>query len=154
MTRPTLLEQAIAALRQSPGLTPGEPILAAMSGGVDSSVMAALLQAAGFQVVGVSMNLFAKDPSQESLGRCCTLDDFQDARRVCFQLGFPHYVVDLEDRFEISADAVKKQARVFKSVLKLDKNFHIYIHGDREKIERGVDDSGRKYYKIYYDQEL
>lgn len=62
--------------------------------------------------------------------------------------------VDLEDRFEISADAVRKQARVFKSVLKLDKNFHIYIHGDREKIERGVDDSGRKYYKIYYDQEL
>lgn len=62
--------------------------------------------------------------------------------------------VELEDRFTISADAVKKQARVFKSVLKLDKNFHIYIHGDRNKIERGVDDSGRKYYKIYYEQEL
>jgi hypothetical protein len=62
--------------------------------------------------------------------------------------------VELQDNFAISADAVKKQARVFKSVLKLDKNFHIYIHGDRNKIEQGVDDSGRKYYKIYYEQEL
>lgn len=62
--------------------------------------------------------------------------------------------VDIQDNFEISSHAVKKQARVFKSVLKLDKNFHIYIHGDRNKIERGVDESGRKYYKIYYEQEL
>ncbi|MCB9166872.1 MAG: nucleoid-associated protein [Flavobacteriales bacterium] len=62
--------------------------------------------------------------------------------------------LDLEDGFTISADAVKRQARVFKSVLKLDKNFHIYIHGDRNKIERGVDEQGRKFYKIYYEQEL
>lgn len=62
--------------------------------------------------------------------------------------------VDLDERFAISADAVRKQARVFKSVLKLDKDFHIYIHGDRNKIERGVDESGRKFYKIYYEQEM
>ncbi|MFD2918588.1 nucleoid-associated protein [Terrimonas rubra] len=61
--------------------------------------------------------------------------------------------VDLSDNFEISTQAVKKQARVFKNVLKLDKNFHIYIHGSRELIEQGVDESGRKYYKIYYDNE-
>ena len=48
---------------------------------------------------------------------------------------------------------MKRQARVFKSVLKLDKNFHIYIHGDRNKIEQGVDEKGRKFYKIYYEQE-
>lgn len=59
----------------------------------------------------------------------------------------------LTDNFEISPQAVKKQARVFKSVLKLDKNFHIYIHGDRELIEQGVDKDGRKYYKIYYKDE-
>ena len=59
-----------------------------------------------------------------------------------------------DDQFEISSHAVKRQARVFKSVLKLDKNFHIYIHGDRDRIEQGVDErTGRKYYKIYYDQE-
>lgn len=61
--------------------------------------------------------------------------------------------VELSDHFGISTEAVKKQARVFKSVLKLDKNFHIYIHGNRELIEQGIDESGRKYYKIYYEKE-
>lgn len=60
---------------------------------------------------------------------------------------------EIADSFDISQQAVKKQARAFKSVLKLDKNFHIYIHGDRELIERGVDEDGRKFYKIYYDEE-
>lgn len=54
------------------------------------------------------------------------------------------------DRFSISEAAVKKQAKVLKSVIKLDKNFHIYVHGDRDMIEQGTDEEGRKYYKIYY----
>ncbi len=58
--------------------------------------------------------------------------------------------IDLNERFGISEQAVKKQARVFKSVLKLDKNFHIYIHGDKQLIEHGVEKDGRKFYKIYY----
>lgn len=61
--------------------------------------------------------------------------------------------LDISDSFEISAQAVKKQARVFKSILKLDKNFHIYIHGDRDLIEQGVEKDGRKYYKIYFEEE-
>jgi len=61
--------------------------------------------------------------------------------------------IDIDDDFTISAQAVKKQARIFKSVLKLDKNFHIYIHGDRDLIEQGQDSDGRKYYKIYFEQE-
>lgn len=61
---------------------------------------------------------------------------------------------ELPDRFDISTQAVKKQARVFKSVLKLDKNFHIYIHGDKDLIEKGYDAAvGKNYYKIYYDEE-
>jgi len=60
---------------------------------------------------------------------------------------------NVNENFEISQTAVKKQARVFKSVLKLDKNFHIYIHGNRDLIEQGVDENGRKYYKIYYNEE-
>lgn len=55
--------------------------------------------------------------------------------------------------FDISQQAVKRQARIFKSVLKLDKNFHVYIHGNRELIERGVDEDGRKFYKLYYKEE-
>lgn len=61
--------------------------------------------------------------------------------------------IDIADDFLISSQAVKKQARVFKSVLKLDKNFHIYIHGDNELIKQGVDSDGRKYYKIYFENE-
>lgn len=59
----------------------------------------------------------------------------------------------LFDQFEISDYAVKKQSRVFKSVIKLDKNFHIYVHGDKNKIMKGTDDDGRKYYLLYYDNE-
>lgn len=59
----------------------------------------------------------------------------------------------IDSSFEISPQAVKKQARIFKSVLKLDKNFHIYIHGDKQLIEQGVDADGRKFYKIFYEEE-
>ncbi|MDR1973973.1 MAG: nucleoid-associated protein [Bacteroidales bacterium] len=61
--------------------------------------------------------------------------------------------LEIADNFTISDSAVKKQARVFKSVIKLDKNFHIYIHGNRELIEQGTDENGRKFYKIYYKEE-
>ena len=61
--------------------------------------------------------------------------------------------LNVVSEFEISAQAVKRQSKVFKSVLKLDRNFHIYIHGDKELIEKGVDPDGRKYYKIYYREE-
>jgi len=61
--------------------------------------------------------------------------------------------IELSDNFEISSQAVKKQARAFKGVVKLDKNFHIYIHGNRDLIERGIDENGRKYYKIFYQEE-
>lgn len=62
--------------------------------------------------------------------------------------------LELDERFDISSQAVKKQARVFKSVLKLDKNFHVYIHGNTELIEKGYDEAvGKHYYKIYFDEE-
>lgn len=62
---------------------------------------------------------------------------------------------DLEGNtnFQISNQAVKKQNRAFKSVLKLDKNFHVYIHGDKNLIEKGRESDGRKFYKIYYENE-
>ncbi len=61
---------------------------------------------------------------------------------------------EIQDEFDIHLAAVKKQQRVFKSVLKLDKNFHIYIHGRRDLVEKGVDEmTGRKFYKLYYDEE-
>lgn len=63
-----------------------------------------------------------------------------------------NYAID--ENFDINGVALKKQAKVFKSVLKLDKNFHVYIHGRRDLIERGYDaESGKKYYKLYYEEE-
>jgi hypothetical protein len=59
----------------------------------------------------------------------------------------------IADAFDISTPAVKKQQSVFKSVLKLDKNFSVYIHGDKTLIQKGKDDDGRKYYKLYYQEE-
>jgi len=94
-----LLDRALAPLRSHPTLREGDRVLAAMSGGVDSSVMAALLHKAGFEVIGISMQLFDKKQVQASDGKCCTLDDFHDARRVSYELGFAHYVMDFEDRF-------------------------------------------------------
>lgn len=62
--------------------------------------------------------------------------------------------LDISDSFDISANAVKKQSRVFRSVIKLDKNFHVYVHGNKDLIERGYDAAvGKHYYKIYFDEE-
>lgn len=61
--------------------------------------------------------------------------------------------ISFDDGFDISAPAVKKNSRIFKSVIKLDKNFHIYVHGNPDLIERGVDENGRKYYKVFFDEE-
>ncbi|MBI5538847.1 MAG: nucleoid-associated protein [Bacteroidia bacterium] len=59
--------------------------------------------------------------------------------------------VPISDEFEISSQALKKQQRIFKSVIKLDKNFHIYIHGNKELIEKGYDDAtGMHYYKMFF----
>ena len=58
----------------------------------------------------------------------------------------------LSDEFAINDAAVKKNARIFKSVIKLDKNFHIYIHGDRKLIQQGQDENG-KYYMLYFEEE-
>ena len=60
----------------------------------------------------------------------------------------------LDDEFAIHVSAVKKQAKVFKSVLKLDKSFHVYIHGRNDLIEKGYDELKVKhFYKLYFDEE-
>lgn len=61
--------------------------------------------------------------------------------------------LSLVDDFSISQSAVKKQSKIFKRIIKLDKNFHLYIHNDGEFLERGRDESGKNFYKIYYDVE-
>jgi hypothetical protein len=75
-----------------------ERVLVAMSGGVDSSVAAALLVEQGYDVVGATMKLFCHDGDLPDRP-CCSLDSVNDARRVCQTLGVPHYVLNLESAF-------------------------------------------------------
>jgi tRNA-specific 2-thiouridylase len=89
-----------------------ERVLVAMSGGVDSSVAAALLVEQGHDVVGVTMKLFCYGEDVPDRP-CCSLDSIDDARRVCQRLGVPHYVLNLEDRFgaDVVDDFVHEYAR-------------------------------------------
>jgi tRNA-uridine 2-sulfurtransferase len=76
---------------------PVKRIVAAMSGGVDSSVTAALLQREGYEVIGVTLQLYSGQADRK--GACCAGKDIYDARRVADKLGIAHYVLDYEDRF-------------------------------------------------------
>src|SRR6184192_3581227 len=88
-------------------MLPSRTIAVAMSGGVDSSTVAAMLRAEGHQVIGLTMQLwnqrrlagYAGMPESVQ-GRCCSLDDVYDARRVAETIGIPYYVINHEDRFE------------------------------------------------------
>jgi tRNA-uridine 2-sulfurtransferase len=77
-------------------------IIVAMSGGVDSSVTAALLHEAGFDVVGLTMQLYDHGQALQKKGACCAGQDIYDARQVAEKLGFPHYVLDYESLFKDS----------------------------------------------------
>jgi len=87
-------------------------VLVAMSGGVDSSVAAALLVEQGYEVIGATMKLFCYGDSVPDRP-CCSLDSITDAKLVAHKLGIPHYVVSLEDRFgqDVVANFVAEYAR-------------------------------------------
>lgn len=88
------------------------------------------------------------DFSKEVLQQPEVIHKFQQYREAFEQ----ERDVQIADNFMIASHAVKRQIRSYKSVIKLDKNFHIYVHGDRNLIEQGEDDQGR-YYKIYFKEE-
>ena len=89
-----------------------ERVLVAMSGGVDSSVAAALLVKQGYDVVGATMKLFCHGEDLPDRP-CCSLDSVNDARRICQQLGIPHYVLNLESAFgrDVVQDFANEYAR-------------------------------------------
>jgi tRNA-specific 2-thiouridylase len=100
------MDAAVEAARAAVGLPAGTRIVAAMSGGVDSTVVAALLHKAGYDVVGVTLQLYDHGAALKKKGACCAGQDIHDARLAAETLGIPHYVLDYESRFR---DAVIDQ---------------------------------------------
>ena len=96
-------QKLIDGVRETVGLA-GDPssirIVCAMSGGVDSTVTAALLKHAGFEVVGITLQLYDHGEAVRRKGACCAGQDIHDARRAAAALGIPHYVLDFESRFK------------------------------------------------------
>lgn len=92
------------------------------------------------------VNLFA----DEVIGRPELIEDFMSYKGDFEK----ENALQIEDKFEINNSAVKKQAKDFKSIIKLDKNFHIYVHGNHRLLEKGFDSSnGMNFYKLYFDSE-
>jgi tRNA-specific 2-thiouridylase len=97
---PSALDRAVEQARAAVGLPVGTRIVAAMSGGVDSTVTAALLAKAGYDVVGVTLQLYDHGAAISRKGACCAGQDIMDARMAAERIGIPHYVLDYESRFK------------------------------------------------------
>jgi tRNA-specific 2-thiouridylase len=92
-------DAVLDAARAAVGLPDGARIVAAMSGGVDSTVTAALMARAGYDVVGVTLQLYDHGAAIQKKGACCAGQDIHDARTAADALNIPHYVLDYESRF-------------------------------------------------------
>lgn len=132
-------------------------VVVAMSGGVDSSVVAGMLHRQGYEVVGITLQLYDHGAAVRKTGSCCAGQDIDDARRVCETLGIPHYVLDYESRFReavidnfadsylagetpipcVSCNQTVKFADLLKTARELDADVLATGHYIRSRLENG-----------------
>ena len=133
-------------------------VVVAMSGGVDSSVVAALLHEQGYDVVGITLQLYDYGAAIDRKGACCAGQDIYDAKRVADERGFPHYVLNYEDNFKqaVIEDFVEtylegatpipcvrcNQTVKFKDLLKVAKDLNADCMATGHYIQRVVNDEG------------
>ena len=170
------MDAAIESARQAVGLPVGARVVAAMSGGVDSTVVAALLAKAGYDVVGVTLQLYDHGAALKKKGACCAGQDIHDARLAADLIGIPHYVLDYENRFKDSvidqfADSYLKgqtpvpcircnQTVKFRDLLNVARDLGAeamatghYVrratHGNRSQMRKAVDHSRDQSYFLF-----
>ena len=97
--RPDIPEALLDAMREALALPSGARVVVAMSGGVDSTATAGLLQAAGYEVIGITLRLHEDAQETARAKACCAGRDIMDARLAAERLGIPHYVLDMEEDF-------------------------------------------------------
>jgi tRNA-specific 2-thiouridylase len=95
----TTTDDAALVATSLEGIASGARVVVAMSGGVDSSVVAVLLKQLGYDVIGITLQLYDHGAASGRKGACCAGQDIRDARRVAEQISIPHYVLDYESRF-------------------------------------------------------
>ena len=112
-------------------------IVVAMSGGVDSSVAAALLAEQGHDVIGLSMQLYDQTEGQTAFGGCCSLDDLYDARKVAAAIRIPHYILNFERQFHEQRGKVVSVTRHSANPLRshADMSLLVSAHDDRTHIQ-------------------
>ena len=145
-------------------------VVVAMSGGVDSSVAAALLHEQGYDVVGVTLQLYDHGEAIAKKGACCAGQDIYDAKRVAEEKGFPHYVLNYESNFRESvidefADSYLRgetpipcvrcnQTVKFRDLLAMAQDLQADCMATGHYIQRQVDENGTSYLQRAVDGEL
>ena len=120
-------------------------VVVGMSGGIDSSVAALLLQQQGYEVIGVTLKHLPDELSENPGKTCCSLDDINDARYTCYNLGIPHYVINVTDEFK---KEVRENGENENEVLSALLREYLEDLRDAKELDKAIEESDGKFYSL------